>query len=118
MIEPEDGHPSWSTPLTFRLDAKLRSSDVVRRCGDRVPAGRPFLEAEPSSARLQPIFTAVPFCSIPCLRAFVRETIESFDGHSDPPRQEICSDLRELVLDLEEVWSSLEAAYPFRPSAS
>jgi hypothetical protein len=104
--------PSWSTPLTFRLGESRRSTDVVCRCGVRIAAGCPSIEAHPSSPRLQPFFADVPFCSLVCLRAFVRESIESLDGFPDRHHQEICSDLRELVLDLEEVWAALENAYP------
>lgn len=46
------------------------------------------------------------------MRAFVRELIVALESASDGHFQTICSDLRELVLDLEEVWGALEHAYP------
>jgi len=118
MLHVGEDSPSWSTPLTFRLGKARRSTDANCRCGTRIPAGRLCIEAHPSSSRLQPFFSDLPFCSLVCLRAFVRESIESLDGFPGRHHQEICSDLRELVLDLEEVWAALEKAHPNVPGAS
>lgn len=118
MPQLGDDSPSWTKPLTFRLGEERHSTDAVCRCGTRIPAGRPCLGAHPSSPRLQPFFSNVVFCSLVCIRAFVRESLESLDGFSDRGNQEICSDLRELIADLEEVWTALENSYPRRETAS
>lgn len=70
-----------------------------------------MLEIVPTSDRLREVFATRSFCSLVCLRAFVREAIEAFDGSSERHSQEVCSDLRELVVDLQEVWAELEKAH-------
>jgi hypothetical protein len=112
MSVVEDTVPSWSTPLTFRLEEVSRPNDTVCRCGTRVPGGKPRLEVKVAARTLVEVFRGAAFCSIVCLRAFVREGIEMLDASLDGHSQEICSDLRELVMDLEEVWASLERSHP------
>lgn len=60
---------------------------------------------------MRPLFDHAPFCSLVCLRAYVQEGIESLEGAADGHSQEVCSDLRELILDLVEVWDALEHAH-------
>ncbi len=118
-VPEQDAHAlAWVTPLTFRIAEVPRLTDVVCRCGTRLPTGSMSLEAYPNSISLRPIFADRPFCSIGCLRAFVRESIEMLDGAIHPAQLSVCSDLRELIVDLEEVWVGLERAYPAESRAS
>lgn len=112
MPERVENPLSWVAPLTFRLAEGPRLTDAVCRCGVPLPTGRMGLEAYPNSVALRPIFADRSFCSILCLRAFVRESIEMLDGANDFAYRSICSDLRDIVVDLEEIWAGLERAYP------
>jgi hypothetical protein len=112
MSETEGPPPSWSKPLTFRLERVTRPREAICRCGTRLLRDQPRLEVTVTSKALEEVFRNAPFCSLVCLRAFVREGIETLDGHGDSHSQELCSDLRDLVVDLEEVWTALERTYP------
>ena len=104
--------PNWSVPMTFRLSESTRPTAAQCRCGTRIPAGDRYLEAHPAAEPLRGILGDLPFCSVHCLRAYVRETMEMLDGATSPNSQEICSDLRELVLDLEEIYATLQRVRP------
>jgi len=98
--------------LTFRLDEIVRVTETLCRCGTHLPGGQLRLEVSVSSGELRHVFHDHAFCSLVCLRAFVRESIETLDAAVDGHSHEVCSDLRELILDLGEVWDALERAHP------
>lgn len=106
------GTLAGSLPLTFRLVEAPGAAPAVCRCGTRLPGGERRLEAHPAAEPLQELFLDESFCSLVCVRAFVRETLEMLDGAARPGSAEICSDLRDLVLDLEQVWASLARNAP------
>ena len=112
MANQDESPLSWATPLTFRISETARSRDGACRCGTRLPTGQICREVHPNATALRPIFGRRAFCSLVCLRACVRESIEMLDGSSLSADRAVCSDLRELIADLEEVWNGLERAYP------
>lgn len=98
--------------MAFDVEKVARSHAAKCRCGTSFAAGQSRLEVRIDPENLRTLFDGTPFCSPVCVRAFVREAMEMLEGFVDERTQQICSDLRELVLDLEEVWVALEQAYP------
>jgi hypothetical protein len=112
MIESGRQPPCWSNPLTFRLDNGPGATESTCRCGVHLIAGRRGFTACPGSETLRPIFSHERFCSLLCLRAFALETLEDLVRCPRPESQNQWWDLRELVLDLAEVWAALQRDYP------
>jgi hypothetical protein len=98
--------------VAFHVEKVARPHEAKCRCGTSFTAEQSRLEVRVDPERLRTLFDGTPFCSPVCVRAYVREAMEMLEGFVDDRSQRICSDLRELVLDLEKVWAALEREYP------
>lgn len=88
-----------------------RATTSVRcRCGTRVPSGDTvfgLLDVPPS---LESLFRPGLFCSVMCIGASCRESLEVLDAIDTPESRAMVSDLHELHRRIAEILTALLGA--------
>ena len=106
-------HPGtfWERGAPYRLvRGSARGSRC--RCGTTVGPGSSSFGFEKVPPSLEPILKDREFCSVPCARAFLLETLAMMEGSSPPST---LSDLEEVLASLRflDALTGLEAFFSY-----